>query len=39
MNITRFFEVLGILYADKNNLTIKSFEVEKRGGVEKGRGN
>ncbi len=39
MNITRFFEVLGILYADKNNITIKSFEVEKRGGVEEGRGN
>lgn len=34
MNITRFFEVLGILYADKNNITIKSFEVAKRGGVE-----
>ena len=38
MNITRFFEVLGILYADKNNITIKSFEVVKRGGVEEGRG-
>ena len=39
MNITRFFEVLGILYADKNNVTIKSFEVEKRGGVEEDGGN
>lgn len=39
MNITRFFEVLGILYADKNNITIKSFEVEKRGGAEKEGGN
>ena len=39
MNITRFFEVLGILYADKNNVTIKSFEVEKRGRVEEERGN
>lgn len=39
MNITRFFEVLGILYADKNNVTIKSFKVEKRGRVEEGGGN
>lgn len=39
MNITRFFEVLGILYADKNNITIKSFEVEKRGGEEVKGGN
>lgn len=39
MNITRFFEVLGILYADKNNITIKSFKVEKRGGVEDKGGN
>lgn len=37
MNITRFFEVLGILYADKNNVTIRSFEVEKRGGVGEGK--
>lgn len=39
MNITRFFEVLGVLYADKNNITIKSFEVEKRGGEETKGGN
>ena len=39
MNITRFFEVLGILYADKNNITIKSFEVEKRGREDEGGGN
>lgn len=39
MNITRFFEVLGILYANKNNITIKSFEVEKRGGEEAKGGN
>ena len=37
MNITHFFKVLGILYADKNNITIRSFEVVKRGGVEEGR--
>ena len=39
MNITRFFEVLGILYANKNNITIRSFGVVKRGGVEDKRGN
>lgn len=29
MNITKFFEVLGILYAKKNNVKIKSMEIEK----------
>lgn len=29
MNIEKFFEVLGILYAEKNNVKIKSLKVEK----------
>ena len=29
MNIEKFFEVLGILYAEKNNLKIKSIKIEK----------
>lgn len=29
MDIEKFFEVLGILYAEKNNVKIKSMEIEK----------
>lgn len=29
MDIEKFFEVLGILYAEKNNVQIKSIEIEK----------
>ena len=28
MNIEKFFEVLGILYAEKNNIKIKSFKLK-----------
>lgn len=29
MNIEKFFETLGILYAEKNNIKIKSMEIKK----------
>ena len=29
MNIEKFFEVLGILYAKKNNIKIKSFKLKR----------
>lgn len=29
MNIEKFFEVLGILYAEKNNVNIKSFNIKR----------
>lgn len=29
MNIEKFFEVLGILFAEKNNVKLKSMEIEK----------
>ena len=29
MNIEKFFEVLGILYAEKNNINIKSIKIKK----------
>lgn len=29
MNIEKFFEVLGILYAEKNNMKIKSITVKQ----------
>lgn len=29
MDIEKFFEVLGILYAEKNNIKIKSMEIKK----------
>lgn len=29
MNIKKFFEVLGILVAEKNNVKLKSFKVEE----------
>ena len=30
MNIEKFFETLGILIAEKNNVKIKSFKVKKK---------
>ena len=30
LNIEKFFEVLGILIAEKNNAKLKSFKVKKR---------
>ena len=30
MNIKKFFEVLGILFAEKNNIEIKSVKVDKK---------
>ena len=29
MNVEKFFEVLGILVAEKNNVKLKSFKVKK----------
>lgn len=29
MNITKFFEVLGTLIAEKNNVKLKSFKIKK----------
>lgn len=29
MNIEKFFEMLGILYAEKNNIKIKTFKIKK----------
>ena len=29
MNIKKFFEILGTLYAEKNNIKIKSIKIEK----------
>lgn len=29
MNIEKFFEVLGTLYAEKNNIKIKSFKLKR----------
>ena len=29
MNIEKFFEVLGILFAEKNNVDIKTISIEK----------
>lgn len=29
MDVEKFFEVLGILYAEKNNIEIKSIEIKK----------
>lgn len=29
MNIEKFFETLGILYAENNNVKIKSFEIKR----------
>ena len=29
MDIKKFFEVLGILYAEKNNVEIKSMKIQK----------
>lgn len=29
MNIEKFFEMLGILYAEKNNIKIKSFKLKR----------
>ena len=29
MNIEKFFEILGTLYAEKNNVQIKSMKIEK----------
>ena len=33
MDIEKFFETLGILIAEKNNVKLKSFEVEKKTNV------
>ena len=30
MNIEKFFETLGILIAEKNNVKLKSFKIEKK---------
>jgi hypothetical protein len=29
MNVEKFFEMLGILYAEKNNIKIKSFKLKR----------
>ena len=29
MNVEKFFEILGVLYAEKNNIKIKSIKIEK----------
>lgn len=31
MNIEKFFETLGILIAEKNNVRLKSFKIKKKG--------
>ena len=33
MNIEKFFEILGILIAEKNNVKLKSFKVKRRDDV------
>ena len=33
MNIEKFFETLGILVAEKNNVKLKSFKVERKNNV------
>lgn len=33
MNIEKFFETLGILIAEKNNVKLKSFKIEKKNDV------
>lgn len=30
MNVEKFFETLGILYAEKNNIKIKSIKIKKK---------
>ena len=29
MNVEKFLEILGVLYAEKNNIKIKSIKIEK----------
>lgn len=31
MNIEKFFETLGILIAEKNNVSLKSIKIKRRG--------
>lgn len=33
MNIEKFFEILGILIAEKNNVKLKSFKVKRKDDV------
>lgn len=30
MNVEKFFETLGVLYAEKNNVKIKSIKIKKK---------
>lgn len=30
MNVEKFFEVLGILFAEKNNVKLKSFKIKRK---------
>ena len=33
MNIEKFFETLGILFAEKNNAKLKSFKIKRKSNV------
>lgn len=33
MNIDKFFETLGILIAEKNNVKLKSFKIKKKSDI------
>lgn len=30
MNVEKFFEVLGVLFAEKNNVKLKSFKIKRK---------